>query len=211
MNDYPKTSHDRIFEEKSALRSKYKKLRAEIPTDIKKEADRAICEKIASLPSFALADTVLMYFPVGSEVDVTPIARMALAMNKKIAYPICDTVSCTMTFRYVSKLSELRCGSYNIKEPPQSAESITDKSAENLLCIVPALAFDARGFRLGYGKGYYDKFLEGFGGASVGVVYELNLTDKLPSDSFDIPVRIIITERRSVRTDAAEKKRKKEL
>ena len=202
MNDYPKTSHDRIFEEKSALRSKYKKLRAEIPTDVKKESDRAICERISALPCFTLANTILMYSPVGSEVDVTPIAERALALNKKIAYPVCDTDTCTMTFRYVSDLKELSTGSYNIKEPLQSAPLLLEADPKKQLCIVPALSFDARGFRLGYGKGYYDKFLKSFGGTSVGVVYESSFAEVLPADKFDIPVQLIITERRSVSTDA---------
>ena len=93
-------------------------------------------------------------------------------------------------------LDELERGAYSIPEPRADAEVFSHR--RHALCIVPALAFDRRGFRLGYGGGYYDKFLKEFDGVSLGVTYDALIADKLPTGVYDVPVDVIITERRSI-------------
>ena len=105
-----------------------------------------------------------------------------------------------MTFRYVSSLSEFLPGSYSIPEPPKDATAFS--SDTKALCVVPALAFDTLGFRIGYGKGYYDRFLKNFDGYTVGAVYSELLSELLPRGYYDMAVDIIITERRIIETNA---------
>ena len=110
-----------------------------------------------------------------------------------MAFPISDPKTCTLSFRLVSSLSELSPGAYGIFEPTADAPF-----AENdflTLCVVPAVSFDRFGFRLGYGKGFYDRFLADFHGKSVGLIDSRLLTDSLPRDEFDKSVDLIITER----------------
>ena len=181
---------------KKQKRAIYRALRASVSKEDKLSLDRMICDKICSLASFRFAGTVLLYSPIGSEIDLTPVAIRALELGKKIAFPICDTERRVMTFKYVSALDELKVGSYSIPEPDKDSPSFV--GGQNALCIVPALAFDKGGYRLGYGGGYYDKFLKTFSGVSLGVAYDSLITDKLPRGVYDMPVSIILTERRNI-------------
>lgn len=187
-------------EEKKAARAKYKGLRREICGEKKARLDDAICNRIISLSSFRFADTVLIYSPIGSEIDVNKVARRALSLGKRVAFPVCDTSSREMTFKYISSLDELEIGAYSIPEPKADAECFMH--IQHSLCIVPALAFDRFGFRLGYGGGYYDKFLKKFDGVTLGVCYEALIRDTLPAGVYDVPVDVIVTERRSIITNA---------
>lgn len=183
-------------EEKKAARAKYKALRAEISGEEKTRFDDAICERIISLACFRFADTVLLYSPIGSEIDVNKIALRALSLGKRVALPVCDTVTREMTFKYIGSLDELELGAYSIPEP--KADAMSFSHIQHSLCIVPALAFDKLGFRIGYGGGYYDKFLKKFDGVTLGVAYDRLIADKLPTGVYDMPVDIIVTERRSI-------------
>ncbi len=120
-----------------------------------------------------------------------------LRLGKKLACPRCNDMDGHMSFYYVNSSSCLQTGSYSILEPtgdclPVEEDVLTDGKT---VCIVPGLSFDSFGMRLGYGKGYYDRFLRSFGGRSIGLCYESFLSDRLPTAEHDIGVDIIITER----------------
>ena len=195
---------DNVKELKKALRAEFKLQRNKIDPISKKELDAAICREIISLACFRFSDTILMYSAIGSEIDLTDVALEALKRGKKIAYPVCDTDSCTMTYKYVNDLSELILGSYSILEPEDKAPVFMGE--RNSLCIVPALSFDKSGFRLGYGKGYYDRFLKTFHGTSLGAVYNELLSDSLPHGYHDVATDIVVTERGSKLTNAGKEK-----
>ena len=183
-------------EEKREARARYKALRAAISGEQKALLDDAICARIISLSSFRFADTVLIYSPIGSEINVNAIALRALELGKKVAFPVCNKETREMTFKYVSSLDELVSGAYSIPEPNEDAECFSH--LKHSICIVPALSIDKRGFRLGYGGGYYDKFLKKFDGVVLGVAYDALIADTLPTGVYDVPVDVIITERRSI-------------
>lgn len=190
-----------LKEEKKALRAFYKEKRAQLPQDKKALLDGMICRNVISLECFAKADILLTFSPSFLEPNIDPIAIEALRLNKRVAFPICDKATHTMVFKFVSSLEELRAGSYSIPEPPDGNEEYC--GGENAVCIVPALTFDREGYRLGYGGGYYDRFLEGFGGTSVGIVYEDFISEKLPRQVFDKKADIIISERGKILTNAS--------
>ncbi len=190
-----------LKEEKKALRAIYKEKRAQLPQDKKALLDGVICRNVISLECFDKADILLTFSPSFLEPNIDPIALEALRLNKRVAFPVCDKDTHTMTFRFVSSLDELREGSYSIPEPPCGNDEY--RKEENAVCIVPALTFDREGYRLGYGGGYYDRFLEGFGGTSVGIVYEEFIIDKLPRQVFDKKTDIIISERGTILTNAS--------
>ncbi len=180
-------------EEKNALRLQYKSRRAALSADEKAVLDSAICDNFTKLASYRYAKTILMYYPVKGEIDILPIARHALAAGKRVAFPKCDAASHTMTFRLVGSLSELAEGEYSIPEPRDDAEALTDLSES--LCIVPGLAFDLYGYRLGYGGGYYDRFLSSYQGAKLGLVYQSFIADRLPRGRYDRHVDVLVSER----------------
>lgn len=140
---------------------------------------------------FKNADTVLFYYPTRNEPELFEAMTVATAAGKNIAFPISVTDTLTLDFRKVSSPDDLICGAYSISEPRTDAEKAT--FSKNSLCVVPALAFDKKGFRLGYGKGYYDRFLSSFPGVSVGLCFDGFLSDSLPTDDNDIAVNILIT------------------
>ncbi len=182
-----------VRDQKNALRKKFKLLRAELDADTKNDLDRKICECFINLASFRYAKTILMYAPTKGEINVLPIAEQALRCGKRIAFPVCNTEDHTMEFKYVSSLDELSCGEYSILAPPYGAETVTDFS--DSVCIVPGLVFDTEGYRIGYGKGYYDRFLGSYSGSKLGLVYCDFILDRVPRGRYDRHVDIILSER----------------
>ncbi len=155
--------------------------------------DSRICEAVAHLSEFENADTVLFYYPIGEEPNLLALAEAAQTAGKKIAFPLCADDGCSMTFHAVASPEALIPGKYRIPEPVADAEKIRDFS--RCLCLVPALSFDTSGFRIGYGKGYYDRFLKEYPVCTAGIVYSFCLCQTpLPKEPHDRPVSILITE-----------------
>lgn len=186
MNDNPRTL-------KNDLRAQYKQLRSDMSDEERSRRDERICNTVISLASYRFADTVLMYAPTAKEIDVTPIAKHALASGKRIAYPLCNVEEHTMVFKAVTSTDQLINGSYSIPEPPEDAETLTDLSSS--ICLVPGLVFDREGYRVGYGKGYYDRFLSTYKQTKLGIVYADFILDTVPRGKYDRRVDILITER----------------
>lgn len=185
-----------INDEKKAARREFRDMRNTLSANERARLDSAICSHVTSCPSFISADTVLCYFPVKGEPNILPIAEEALRLKKTVAFPISHVESKRLTFHIISSLSELTEGAYRIPEP--SAKAPVPTVLQNAVCIVPALAFDKNGKRLGYGGGYYDRFLAEFDGVSMGLAYDSFFVDELPTDSYDMTVNIIITEKGEV-------------
>lgn len=179
--------------DKQELRAYLKQKRAEIPPEQKKKADRIIVETIAASSAFRRAETVLLYAPRGSEIDLIPLVRLARGGGKRVAFPRCDTETNTMRFFVLESDARLVKGAYGIFEPPLDAPLC--ETDESTLCILPGLSFDPEGGRLGYGKGYYDRFLADFKGVTLGAAYAALVAKKLPTEEHDVPVQILVTER----------------
>ena len=178
---------------KRSERSRFMALRNELDKDFRIQADPKLIRAFLSLLEYKNASTLLMYYPVKGEVNILEIANIALSTGKKVAFPVCRKETFDMDFLSVDSLFDLKKGSYGIPAPDESCDIVTDFSSA--ICIVPALAFDRRGFRIGYGKGYYDRFLEKHPVYSAGLVYSPLLTDTLPTEATDKKVDVIITEK----------------
>ena len=179
--------------EKQALRTELRRLRREIPAEQKRMMDDALCESVLMLPAFSASDTLLGFYPLAQEPNILPVLERALALGKRCALPRCHPEDCTMTFHLVTDLDALTEGYYGLREPSSKAPVLQDFS--HALCLVPALSFDKHGYRIGYGKGYYDRFLCDFTGVCAGLCYTALLRDNLPRESTDLAVSMIITER----------------
>jgi 5-formyltetrahydrofolate cyclo-ligase len=190
-----------IREEKDQLRARYKKLRAEMDGELKSSRDKRICRAAEGLISFRYADCVLMYCPSFGEIDIQPIALAALEKGKRVAYPRCDKSDCSMKYHFVESLDLLAPDAYGIPEPPVDAPVYNPDKDGTAVCYVPGLAFDSAGYRLGYGKGYYDRFLSGFHGYSVGIVYSDYILKSVPRGRYDMKVDILLTEKGVRMTD----------
>lgn len=183
-----------IKEQKDFLRSKYKKLRENYPKDKKAELDAELSEKFLSTDLYRDCAVLFVYVSSEIEFDTSRIIRRALEDGKKLAVPKCRNKSGEMDFYYINSTDELEKGTFGILEPPpDKCERAADYSQG--VCIVPGLCFDLSGYRIGFGKGYYDRFLQDFKGTAVGICYSRCVEKKIPGGFFDKPVDILMTER----------------
>ena len=179
--------------EKKELRRQLLQIRRDIPTEQKNSASLSIRSEILKLIDSGSFDAVLLFSPIRGEPDVASLTEELIKRSIRVAFPISLTEVTQLDFREVYSLDDLKAGAYGISEPDASAPHLG--SLKNTLCVVPAIAYDKSGIRLGYGKGYYDRFLSAVNVTAVGVCYSCLLMDTLPCDPNDIPVDIIITER----------------
>ena len=181
-----------LSEEKAALRRSLLDRRAALPTEERQKTEGRICEILKTAPAILEADLVLLYAAVRGELDLAPLADALLSRGTPIAYPRSERGG-VMHFHTVGARSELVPGLYGIPEPPADAPEAT--VSPRTVCIVPALAYDRDGYRLGYGGGYYDRFMAGFCGKTIGVAPEYAIFDKLPRGEHDLAAFAVATER----------------
>ena len=141
------------------------------------------------------AETLFIYVSKPIEVDTLAVINAALANHKRVAVPRCVPDTFEMEIYYITTLSDLEKGTFGVLEPiVDKCERVGD-SYGRALCVVPGLSFDAQGYRLGYGKGYYDRYLAQFRGITVGICYLGCIQWNLPHGYYDRPVDILITEK----------------
>ena len=182
--------------DKAALRREFESKRNAVNGHVRAEADGRLFEHLFTSPAWERADTVLSYASVRGEIDLSPVWKQALANGKRYALPrtITSAAEGQMVFQYVRTEEDLVLGRYHLTEPSVTCPEVSDW--ERTLCIVPGLAFDKDGYRLGYGGGYYDRFLAAHPTViPVGLCYDICFCDRLPRGDYDIPVSYIITER----------------
>lgn len=179
---------------KSLLRSYYRSLRAAQLTSHRERVAISVTQQLMNLSEYHRCDTVLSYVSTQFETDTHRIIDTALADGKRVAVPRCINHTGDMEFYYITDRSELKLGAFGILEPVPVADRLFINTASSL-CIVPALAYDVDGYRLGYGGGYYDRFLAGYSGVSVGICQSDCVCEALPHNDFDQRVSVIITEK----------------
>ncbi len=190
-----------IKQQKDAVREKYRPLRRDVPDDVRRARDGAILDRVRALVSYRHADTVLLYAPMADEVDVMPLAKDAWASGKRVAFPRCHDGAHTMDFHIVSSEKELLPGAFGLSEPPPDAPIYNfTVDTGSAICIIPGLVFDRGGYRVGYGRGYYDRYLSAFPGSKVGVVHHDFLLPAVPRGRFDLAVDIVLTDRERIFT-----------
>lgn len=185
-----------IRKEKDDIRHEYIEKRKLITSEQKLIRDAKICTLAHSLVSFRYAEVILMYAPTAREIDIMPLTSIALGKGKSVAFPRCDTNARTMEYHFIESENDLKIQSYNIREPLSSLPVYDPKTDKrSAVCFVPALVYDRSGYRLGYGKGYYDRYLSDFAGCKIGVVYSDFILQSVPRGRFDLNVDILLTEK----------------
>ena len=162
-------------------------------------SDKKILNKLLGLWSFRNSEVVLCYVSNKIEVSTRDFIEEALRRNKTVAVPKCIDGTRDMDFYIISSFDDLSVGSFGIDEPDEKKCKKLE-SFEDSVCIVPALTFDNEGYRLGFGKGYYDRFLSGYSGTKIGICYESCITQKLPRGKYDCKVDTLVTDRRIIIT-----------
>ncbi len=178
---------------KNRLRAECKQKRTALSDSEKVQMDARLTDRFFASRPYRENDMLFCYVSTEIEVDTREILRRAIADGKTVAVPRCVDGTREMDFYILQDMSALESGSFGVLEPnPALCRKVTDFSEG--LCIIPALAFDKSGYRLGYGKGYYDRFLAKFSGETLGLVYDCCFYDSLPHGKFDRAAQWILTE-----------------
>jgi 5-formyltetrahydrofolate cyclo-ligase len=186
---------------KEKLRKETKIKREEKRTKHSKEENikksKEIKEKLFNLKEFKDAETILFYVSYNGEV-FTHDMICELFYKKNIIVPLSNKENHTLTLSHLKSWEELCIGSYNILEP--SIEKIRETKIQAIdLIIVPGVAFDEHGGRLGHGKGYYDRLLsESKDIFKIGLCFEFQIFDNIPMDEHDVYMDLIVTEKRII-------------
>lgn len=187
-----------LRQKKIEIRSRHKKLREGFPVEKKAEFDDAIAERFLSLPEYKNCKTLLAFISKDIEVETKKIVAKAFEDGKRVAVPKCDTETTTIAFYEISSYDDLESGFYGLLEPKPECKWVEDFS--DCICMVPGLVYDRDGYRLGFGKGYYDRFLLNFEGVTVGVCYSRCVEHELPRGYYDRPINMVVTERYTIDT-----------
>lgn len=152
---------------------------------------REIQERFLVLDAFASARCLALYSPIRNEVDTALVAEAALNAGKSAVYPRVEGER--LTFLQIADPDHLVPGAFNVLEPIRG--DVVDP-AEIDLCVVPGVAFDHRGHRLGYGRGFYDRFLSSCREQMlrIGFAYDFQVVDCLPIGEYDQSLSMIVTE-----------------
>ena len=161
--------------------------------------ERDLHQRLRCLPIVRDAEFFFIYCAYGSEVSTLELIDHLLAQGKTICVPFCEpTTTSLRAVRIIDPHQELVSGYKGIPEPDlQLVEERTTPATSLQVAIIPGSVFDRRGFRLGYGGGYYDRFLalEAPQALRIGLAFEVQLVDHLPEESHDVPMDMLVTER----------------
>lgn len=185
---------DAITLEKQRLREERLAARETLSEKERVRLNDCITKKLLASPEYADAATVLTYVSVSSEVSTRMIIERALCDGKTVAVPRCLPGHC-LEFVAIASLEQLVAAPFNLLEPAKELPAVTEDQKNNSICIVPALLVDTKGYRLGYGAGFYDRFLSTYPGKKICLAYQQNLSrTMLPHTALDVAVDMVITE-----------------
>lgn len=184
-------------EQKEAIRRATIERRKDLSRQEIIEESARIKELLFGTEEFQEASIVMFYASFGSEVETYKMIEESLALGKKVYLPIAIKEKRTLEAALVANLSELKKGAYGILEP-EKANIVSPNYLD--LVIVPGVAFDIKGYRLGYGAGYYDNFLIKLqkNATTIGLAFELQILESIPHEKFDVRVDKIITPARTI-------------
>ena len=181
---------------KRELRKRMRGLRVTTPASKIEARSAAVRASLRALPAVVAAESVALFWPIEArhELDLRPLAKELRQLGKRIAYPSLTEEPGGMTFRFVDDDATLEERGHGFAEPSEDAPLA--HPGELAVIVVPALALDARGARLGYGAGYYDRTLARFcpPARSVGVCFSFQLLGEIPTTSHDVPVDVVVTD-----------------
>ena len=184
------------MKDKDELRGVVKMLRKSLNNRQRSEYNSKILQQVVNLPEYKKAESIFCYLTFQSEVDTLPIIKQAMLDGKRVAVPKVNGDE--MDFYEITSLSDCEEGTFHIMEP------VTNKLMEpakhmTTLMLVPGLAFDANRNRMGYGKGYYDKYFEKYGKdrfIRAALAYDLQVIHEVPCNHLDVQMNYVITESR---------------
>jgi len=178
--------------QKAALRKHLLEKRDATSAELRDISSEMIHQNLKRITSFTNSQNIACYFPIGSEVDTHNIMLDMLEQDKNLLLP--RIVNNNLEFCIVPNLEKLEKGNFEIMEPKDSC-----KKAEKIDCVlIPTVGVSKSGVRLGYGKGYYDRFLSLIDAVKISLTYSKQIVKSIPNDSHDVKIDWIVTEDENV-------------
>ena len=189
---------------KKELRRRFRTIRKELGEAGRSAIDARIEANLVSLPEFSEMDVLLAYLDFGPEVRTRGIIQRAWDAGKTVALPWCVPGTHEMRWFIITSFDDLVRSSLGVEEPvPNDETEQLLGTGERMIALVPGLTFDAAGYRLGYGGGFYDTFLAKFDGVSVGLCREAQFSNNLVAegiiDAHALPAQLVVTEEHIIR------------
>jgi len=174
--------------EKIALRKVFLEKRDSTSFDMTKIASKKIAEKLKKIDVFKNADSIACYYSIGSEVSTQEIIQELLSNGKQVSLP--RVVDDELYFHQITDIKNLEIGSFGIMEPKENTP-VTKKID---VILVPTVAVSRDGTRLGYGHGYYDRFLANTKANTISLTYSKQILKSIPSSNEDVKMQWVVTE-----------------
>ena len=193
MKTYLKVMKTDLKAEKADLRARCLRLRRRFTEIEVFQASAAIRRRLLELRDFREADVVHTYVSKNDEIDTTEVILMTLGSGRRVVVPVVEKGRRNLRHAEVNNLEELVPGPFGLLQPPVETARWIEEDIYDLI-LVPGVAFDACGRRIGYGRGYYDRFLAGVGALRVGLVQAPFLVDAVPVEPHDVTVNVVLTE-----------------
>jgi 5-formyltetrahydrofolate cyclo-ligase len=189
-----------IHKAKQELRSKIHAAREKMPLEKRRLDSQKLCLKLKEQFLFQSATSILFFAPMPKEPDMWTLLEGALAEGKTVALPHFDkTNRCYVPRRVQNLRNEIATGRFGIREPVAGCPEML--LADFDLVLVPGVAFDLRGHRLGRGKGYYDRWLADYAGTKIGVAFDEQVIETVPAGKQDVRMDFILTPMRCAKCD----------
>ena len=187
MTQQIKSLSDKMRQENSYLRDSMSHKEWE-------QKSRIICERLISMPVYQEAETVLIFMSISHEPDTDEIIRHALRAGKTVAIPKC--VGNDLVFYRIDSPDDVNPGRFSVPEPVRTDDQYRVRMTDQSLIILPGLAFDKNGFRLGYGAGFYDRYLKDDSYRNkLMIAFSFQEVDQVPIHTDDVPVDWIVTDK----------------
>jgi 5-formyltetrahydrofolate cyclo-ligase len=183
---------------KQKLRQEMRQRLAELPEETFRTLCAKIVERLTALSEWRGAETIGMTMSMPGEIDTERIIQKAWMEKKRVAVPKADPKLKKMDFRVIQSFDQLNTGFAGIREPlTDQTDSVASEEID--LLVVPGLIFDSKGYRIGFGGGFYDRYLIAYQNVAISLAFEMQMVDRVPVADFDRPVDLIVTEQRVIR------------
>ena len=188
-----------LTDDKRKIRKEILALRNALPRAKVELMSRNICRRFARLPVVQDCSSVMIFLSFGSEINTDYLIQWLWKQKKKVFVPLCKPETRAMDILSIATFADVEPGYFGIREPKKSLCPPVAKESIDLV-VVPAVAFDRRGYRVGYGGGYYDRFLAGMDVPRIGLAFSCQIVAEVPVDTHDLAVQGIVTEQEYLST-----------
>lgn len=177
---------------KNELRKKIIKLRNSLDSDYIKKASVCISDKLLEIPEIIKAENIMVYMDFRNEVKTDYLIEKLMSMGKNVFAPVCVHETREMIPRKVDSKTVFINSRFGVLEPSEDSEAVSPDTID--VIIVPGVAFDRAGNRMGYGGGYYDRFIPKTNAFTCGVRFECQIVNDVFEEEHDVRIDVVVTE-----------------